>query len=70
MPNVSKPPADADKLGSAASYLVAASLAALKQGEVVCIPGLDDPALIANLEELRRTILMKATRPALAQRYL
>jgi hypothetical protein len=42
----------------------------LKQGEVVCIPGLDDPALIGNFAELRRTILMKANRPALAQRYL
>ena len=43
--------------------VVAASLAALKQGEVVCIPGLDDPALIGNFAELRRTILMKANRP-------
>jgi short-subunit dehydrogenase len=53
-----------------AADVVAASLAALKQGEVVCIPGLDDPALIGNFAELRRTILMKANRPALAQRYL
>jgi short-subunit dehydrogenase len=53
-----------------AADVVAASLAALKRGEVVCIPGLDDPALIGNFAELRRTILMKANRPALAQRYL
>src|SRR5580700_9810481 len=52
-----------------AADVVAASLAALKRGEVVCIPGLDDPTLIGNLAELRGTILMKANRPALAQRY-
>lgn len=49
--------------------VVAASLAALAHGEVVCVPGLDDAALLERLAEVRRTVLMSANRPALAQRY-
>lgn len=53
-----------------ASDVVAASLAALAQGEVVCVPGLDDAALLERLADAQRAVLMSANRPALAQRYL
>jgi short-subunit dehydrogenase len=49
--------------------VVEASLFALANGEVVCVPGLDDPALLVRLADVRRTVLMSANRPALAQRY-
>ena len=49
--------------------VVAASLAALSHAEVVCVPGLDDASLLERLADLRRTVLMSANRPALAQRY-
>jgi short-subunit dehydrogenase len=52
-----------------AADVVAASLAALAHGEVVCVPGLDDAALLERLAEVRRTVLTSANRPALAQRY-
>jgi uncharacterized protein len=53
-----------------AADVVAASLLALVRGEVVCIPGLDDATLLDRLADVRRTVLMSANRPALAQRYL
>jgi uncharacterized protein len=53
-----------------AADVVTASLAALAQGEVVCVPGLDDPSLLERLADVRRTVLMNANRAALAQRYL
>lgn len=53
-----------------ASNVVAASLAALARGEVVCVPGLDDAALLERLADARRAVLMSANRPALAQHYL
>jgi short-subunit dehydrogenase len=52
-----------------AADVVAASLAALSQNEVVCVPGLDDASLLERLAEVRRTVLMSANRPALSQRY-
>ncbi len=52
-----------------ATDVVAASLAALSHGEVVCIPGLDDASLLERLAEVQRTVLTSANRPALAGRY-
>jgi short-subunit dehydrogenase len=52
-----------------AADVVAASLAALAQAEVVCVPGLDDASLLERLADVRRTVLMSANRPALSQRY-
>ena len=52
-----------------ASDVVAASLAALERGEVICVPGLDDPSLLERLAEAQRAVLMSANRPTLAARY-
>ncbi len=52
-----------------AGDVVAASLVALARGEVVCVPGLDDAAPLERLAEVRRTLMMSATKTALAQRY-
>ena len=52
-----------------AADVVAASLVALSHAEVVCVPGLDDPSQLERLADVRRTVLMSANRPALAQRY-
>jgi uncharacterized protein len=52
-----------------AADVVTASMVALAKGEVVCIPGLDDPALFGRIVDIRRDILMSANRPALATRY-
>ena len=52
-----------------ASDVVAASLAALERGEVICVPGLDDPSLLEHVAEAQRAVLMSANRPTLAGRY-
>jgi short-subunit dehydrogenase len=52
-----------------AGDVVAASLAALAHGEVVCVPGLEDASLLERLADVRRTVLLSANRPALARRY-
>ena len=52
-----------------AADVVAASLAAFAQGEVTCIPGLDDASLVERLAEAQRAVLMSANRPTLARRY-
>jgi short-subunit dehydrogenase len=40
--------------------LVEASLAGLRQGEVVCAPSLDDPDLLRQIDELQATVLRRA----------
>jgi short-subunit dehydrogenase len=52
-----------------AAGVVAASLAAMARGEVVCLPGLDDAALFERLADAERTVMVSAGKPALAQRY-
>jgi uncharacterized protein len=52
-----------------AADVVAASLAVLARAEVVCLPGLDDAALFERLADARRTVMISAGKPALAQRY-
>ncbi len=49
--------------------VIAASLAALRQGEIACIPGLEDAAMLERLTEAQRTVLSSANRPTLAFRY-
>jgi uncharacterized protein len=53
-----------------AADVATASLRALARGELVCIPGLEDPALFdAIAEDQRKTLQNSAQRPALAERY-
>jgi short-subunit dehydrogenase len=52
-----------------AADVVAASLAALARGEVVCLPGLEDAVLFERLADARRTVMVSAGKPALAPRY-
>ena len=49
--------------------VVQACVAALAQGELVCVPGLEDPTLIDNLRDAQRAVLKASLRPVLAARY-
>ncbi|HLW46710.1 MAG TPA: SDR family oxidoreductase [bacterium] len=50
--------------------VVEASLAGLRLGEVICMPGLDDPALISQYQERERSLLQSSIRAGvLAKRY-
>jgi short-subunit dehydrogenase len=49
--------------------VVNASLTALRNGEVICIPGLDDPSLIDRLTEAQRALLQAGNRPQISERY-
>jgi short-subunit dehydrogenase len=49
--------------------LVAASLEGLRLGEVVCVPGLEDPGLWAQRQEIERQIFTQSRRGAVAARY-
>lgn len=49
--------------------VVSGSLAGLARGEIVCVPGLDEPRLLEELGEIERAILRSANRPALSARY-
>jgi short-subunit dehydrogenase len=60
-------PADQARAMSAAD-VVQASLRALDSGEVVCIPGLDDPEAVEHLARVELE-LRAGSRPALAARY-
>jgi hypothetical protein len=46
-----------------------ASLRALDVGEVVCVPGLEDPAVIDRYHQAQREMLRQGNRPELAERY-
>jgi short-subunit dehydrogenase len=46
-----------------------ASLAGLARGEVVCVPALEDVALLQHLEEAQRAIFPASRVPAVASRY-
>lgn len=52
-----------------ADDVVTASLTAFAQGEVTCIPGLEDVSLLEHLTEMQRGVLRSANTPALARRY-
>ncbi|MGO8687814.1 MAG: SDR family NAD(P)-dependent oxidoreductase [Candidatus Dormibacteria bacterium] len=49
--------------------VVTASLRALDTGEVVCVPGLDDPTVVDRYHEAQRELLRQGNRPELAERY-
>jgi hypothetical protein len=49
--------------------VVTASLRALDVGEVVCVPGLEDPAVVDRYHEAQRELLRQGNRPQLAERY-
>jgi short-subunit dehydrogenase len=49
--------------------VVAASLAALEAGELVCIPGLEDPTLVEQLTGAQRAIIQAGNQRELASRY-
>jgi hypothetical protein len=48
---------------------MSASLAGLERGEVVCVPGLEDPELVAALERARLAVFRAGNRRELARRY-
>ena len=52
-----------------ADDVVTASLHALESGEVVCVPGLGDPAVVDRYHEAQRQMLAQGNRPELAERY-
>lgn len=59
-----RPPPGLDPSG-----VVEASLAGLRLGEVVCVPGLDDPALVDRVREDERDLLGRAVMGGAAERY-
>ncbi len=52
-----------------AEDVVQASLAGLKRGEVICVPALDDPALLAQMDKSERRVWDHSTGGAIARRY-
>jgi short-subunit dehydrogenase len=52
-----------------AEDVVAASLAGLKSGEVICIPALDDPGLLTQIHESERRLFETTRTGSLARRY-
>ncbi len=52
-----------------AEALVEASLAGLAQGEVVCIPALDDPARLAQIDAAQQELLEHSAAGQVADRY-
>ncbi len=49
--------------------IVEGSLAGLRLGEVICVPGLDDPSLLTQLQESQRQVLEHSGSGAIAKRY-
>jgi NAD(P)-dependent dehydrogenase (short-subunit alcohol dehydrogenase family) len=49
---------------------VAAALAGLRLGEVICVPGLNDPSLTDAVSQAQQALLMTAVGSPLAGRYL
>jgi hypothetical protein len=41
----------------------------LRSGEVVCIPGLDDPALVTEVREAQRRLFERSRTGTIAARY-
>jgi short-subunit dehydrogenase len=52
-----------------AEDVVAASLAALKTGEVICLPGLDDPAVLQQVWDSQRKLLEHSGSGKVSKRY-
>ena len=49
--------------------VVEASLVGLRLGEVICVPALDDPSVIARLQDSERQVLAHSISGSIAQRY-
>lgn len=49
--------------------VVAASIASLEKGELICVPGLDDPSLLDNLGKAQQAVMQAGNQPQLAARY-
>jgi uncharacterized protein len=49
--------------------VVSAALTALRLGEVICIPGLHDPAMIDTISQAQQALLLTAVSSPLASRY-
>jgi short-subunit dehydrogenase len=49
--------------------IVEASLAGLKLGEVICVPALDDPSLVAQIQQDERQLWEHSSGNAIAKRY-
>jgi uncharacterized protein len=49
--------------------VVAAALAGLRLGEVICVPGLNDPSMIETVSQAQQALLLTAVRSPLADRY-
>ncbi len=54
---------------SGAEAVVDASLAGLRAGEVICMPGLDDPAVLSEVEAAQSRLLDRSRSGAIARRY-
>jgi len=52
-----------------AEAVVEASLTALRSGEIICVPALNDTDALSQLEAAERTVLMSSITGALAKRY-
>jgi short-subunit dehydrogenase len=49
--------------------VVSAALAGLRLGEIVCIPGLNNPSMIDNVSQVQQALLLTAVSSPLASRY-
>ena len=49
--------------------VVSAALAGLRLGEVICVPGLDDPSMVGTVSQAQQALLMAAVSSPLADRY-
>jgi short-subunit dehydrogenase len=58
------------EIAMSSADVVAASLAGLKRGEIVCVPGLDDETALERLKAAQVTVLTGGNRRPLASRYV
>ena len=49
--------------------VAAACLTGLRLGEVICVPGLDDPSMIDAVSQAQQALLLTAVSSPLAERY-
>jgi hypothetical protein len=52
-----------------ADDVAAATLRGLERGEVVCVPGLEEPERIDAMNDAQRNLMMNGNKPTLAARY-
>jgi len=49
--------------------VVSASMVGLERGELICVPGLEDPTVVDQLTAAQRAVMQGGNRPQLAERY-